>query len=49
VALNLGRNPVRLDGVEGAIALGTDRERDGEPLRGVLELRPREAVVASAG
>ena len=48
VALNLGREPARIDGVSGVIVLGTDRARAGEPLRGVLDLRPREAVVASA-
>ena len=48
VALNLGAEPVSLDGVEGAIVIGTDRARDGELLTGVLELRPCEAVVASA-
>jgi alpha-glucosidase len=48
VALNLGDEAVSLDGVEGAIVIGTDRARDGERLTGVLELRPREAVVASA-
>jgi hypothetical protein len=39
---------VGLDGVEGAIVIGTDRARDGERLTGTLELGPREAVVASA-
>jgi alpha-glucosidase len=48
VALNLGRRPARLDAVEGAIVLCTDRSRDGEVLSGGLELRPHEAVVASA-
>src|SRR6195256_2081028 len=48
VALNLGDDTVSLDGVEGAIVIGTDRARDGERLTGVLGLRPREAVVASA-
>ena len=47
VALNLGDAAVSLDGVEGAIVIGTDRARDGERLDGALELRPREAVVAS--
>jgi alpha-glucosidase len=47
VALNLGDAVVSLDGVEGAIVIGTDRARDGERLTGVLDLRPREAVVAS--
>ena len=48
VALNLGDGPARLDGVDGAIVLCTDRSRDGEALTGGLELRPREAVVAAA-
>jgi alpha-glucosidase len=47
VALNLGDDPARLDGVEGSILLATDRTRDGERLYGTLELRPREAVVAA--
>ena len=34
-----------LDGVDGAIVIGTDRARDGERVTGALELRPREAVV----
>jgi alpha-glucosidase len=45
VALNLGGAPVRIDDVEGAIVIGTDRARDGEQLAGLLELRPHEAVV----
>jgi alpha-glucosidase len=48
VALNLGEGAVRLDGVEGAIVLCTDRNRDGEVVRGALELPPHQAVVASA-
>jgi alpha-glucosidase len=48
VALNLGERPVRLDGVEGAVVLCTDRSRDGEVVSGGLELAPRQAVVASA-
>jgi alpha-glucosidase len=47
VALNLGDEAVSLDGVEGAIVIGTDRARDGEELTGLLELRPREAVVVA--
>ena len=47
IALNLGDAAVSLEGVEGAIVIGTDRTRDGEGLTGTLELRPREAVVAS--
>jgi alpha-glucosidase len=45
VALNLGDDAVQLENVEGAIVIGTDRARDGEQLTGLLELRPREAVV----
>jgi alpha-glucosidase len=48
VALNLADEPARLDGVGGAIVLCTDRSRDGEAVAGVLELGPRQAVVASA-
>jgi alpha-glucosidase len=48
VALNLGDGPVRLGGLEGAIVIGSDRTRDEEPFSGALELRQREAVVASA-
>ena len=48
VALNLGDEPARLDGVAGAIVLCTDRARDGEVVSGGLELAPRQAVVASA-
>jgi alpha-glucosidase len=48
VAANLGPSRARLDGVEGAIVLCTDRGRDGEVVSGGLELGPRQAVVASA-
>ncbi|MBX5475494.1 MAG: alpha-amylase [Thermoleophilia bacterium] len=47
VALNLAERPARLDGVEGAIVLCTDRSRDGALVRGALDLAPRQAVVAS--
>jgi len=47
VALNLGDETARIDGVDGAIVLGTDRVREGERLAGMLELRPREAVIAA--
>ncbi|HXH98351.1 MAG TPA: alpha-amylase family glycosyl hydrolase [Gaiellaceae bacterium] len=48
VALNLGESPARLDDVEGAIVLCTDRARDGEVVAGGLDLAPHQAVVASA-
>jgi alpha-glucosidase len=48
VALNLGDAPARLDGVDGAIVIATDRTRDDEVVAGALELRPREAVIAAA-
>jgi alpha-glucosidase len=47
VALNLGAAAATLDGIDGAIAIGTDRARDGEPVTGGLELRPFEAVVVA--
>jgi alpha-glucosidase len=48
VAANLGATPVALEGVHGAIVIGTDRGRDEEVLDGALELGPREAVVLAA-
>jgi alpha-glucosidase len=47
VAVNLGDGTVRLDGIDGAIVLCTDRTRAGERVAGMLELRPREAVIAA--
>src|SRR5579864_1203812 len=47
VALNLGDDTAQLGGIDGAIVLGTDRARAGERLAGMLELRPREAVIAA--
>jgi alpha-glucosidase len=47
VALNLGDSAVRLPGVDGAIVIGSDRDRDDEVVRGTLELRPREAAVVA--
>jgi alpha-glucosidase len=48
VALNLGDAAVKLSGIEGAIVIGSDRDRDGEVLGGTLELGPREAMIAAA-
>jgi alpha-glucosidase len=48
VALNLGDEPVRLGGVDGAIVIGSDRARDDEVVAGVLELRPREAAIVGS-
>jgi alpha-glucosidase len=47
VALNLGDEPAVLEGVTGAIVIGTDRARDEEIVDGSLQLRRREAVVMS--
>jgi alpha-glucosidase len=49
VAVNLSDRPVTLDGVEGSIALGTDRRRDGEVVDGRLRLAPGEGVVVRRG
>jgi alpha-glucosidase len=48
VAGNLGRGAAVLEGIEGAVVIGTDRGRDDEVLHGKLELRPWETVVAAA-
>lgn len=43
VALNLGAAPVTLDGIDGTVAIGTDRSRDGGAFDG--RLAAYEAVV----
>jgi alpha-glucosidase len=48
IAANLGETPVALEGVRGAIVIGTDRGRDDEVLDDALELGPREAAVVAA-
>jgi alpha-glucosidase len=49
-ALNLSSDvPVTLDGLDGSIALGTDRARDGEVVRGRLDLAPGEGVLLRRG
>ncbi|MCW2977239.1 MAG: hypothetical protein JWM06_2520 [Actinomycetia bacterium] len=48
VAANLGETAVVLEGVSGAIVIGSDRSRDDEVVEGPLELGPREAVVLAA-
>jgi len=45
VALNLGDLAVEIDGIEGSIALGTTRDREGELVSGFLSLRPREGAI----
>jgi alpha-glucosidase len=45
VALRLAEGDAAVDGVEGEIAVGTDRSRDGERVTGTLRLRGWEAVV----
>ena len=49
VALNLGAEPVALAGVDGAIALSTNRSRDGEHVDGDLVLAPSEGAIVSRG
>lgn len=48
VAVNLSAEPCAVEGVEGGIALATRRERDGEPVRGRLELAPWEGAIVRA-
>ena len=45
VAVNLSDEAVMLDGVDGRIRLGTRRAREGDDVRGRLELEPWEGVV----
>jgi alpha-glucosidase len=45
VALNLGPEPLQIDGIEGSIALSTSRNRDGEPATERVTLGASEGVV----
>ena len=45
VAINLGPEATEIDGVEGSIALGTRRGREGERVDGRLRLEPAEGAV----
>jgi alpha-glucosidase len=47
VAANVGETAVVLEGVTGAIVIGSDRSRDDEVVEGILELGPREAVIVA--
>ena len=48
MALNLGGETVTLEGVQGAIVIASDRDRDEEIVDGILELGPREAAIVAA-
>jgi alpha-glucosidase len=48
VALNLSDAPVSVPGVRGAVAVGTDRARDGEVVGDAVALAPWEGVVVVA-
>ena len=45
VVLNLGAAAVIVPGISGTIAIGTRRERDGEPVTGTVTLAPNEGAV----
>jgi alpha-glucosidase len=47
VALNLAADPLAVAGLEGTVAVGTDRARDGERVEGPLRLAPGEAVLVA--
>jgi hypothetical protein len=49
VAVNFSDDEVELGEVEGILALGTDRRRDGEVLPNGLGLGPWEAAVVELG
>jgi alpha-glucosidase len=48
VAVNLGADAAVLDGVDGSIAICTNRGRDGETVSGVLELAPAEGAIVTS-
>lgn len=45
VAVNLGSRPVRVPGIDGSIALSTNRRREGEAVSGQLGLAPAEGAI----
>ena len=47
VAVNLGMSAVAIHGVDGSIAICTDRMREGERLTGRLELAPAQGAVVT--
>ena len=49
IALNTGRAEVSVGGVEGEVAIATDRARDGERVGGSLRLPAGQAVVVDTG
>ena len=49
VAVNLSDRPAVVDLGEGTVAIGTLRARDGEAVKGPVELGPWEALVMVAG
>jgi alpha-glucosidase len=49
VALNLSAREISIDGLDGTVAIATDRGRDGECVDGAVRLRPWEGVVVKTG
>jgi len=49
IAVNLGAESRRVDGVHGRVALSTGRDRDGDGVWGAIELVPWEGVVVVGG
>jgi alpha-glucosidase len=49
VAVNLSDAPVTVEGLDGGVAVATDRARDGEVVAGAIELGPWEGVVVELG
>jgi alpha-glucosidase len=45
VAVNLGSRPVRIPGIDGSVALSTNRDRDGEAVSDQLGLAPAEGAI----
>jgi alpha-glucosidase len=48
VAINLGDEAATVDNVSGAIAIGTDRSRDGEKVDGSVRVAPNEGLIITS-
>jgi alpha-glucosidase len=47
VVLNLSDSEVKVDGVNGVVRMATDRQREGETVRGTLTLQPWRGAIVS--
>ena len=47
VSVNVGAEPVEIGGIDGSLALATDRGREGETVAGRLRLEPAQGIVVT--